>query len=125
MHVHTNLWDYTALVFAELIYDLFPSLAKQKLFGKVRLDMLVFGAMALGALGLVTGAWLDIGWPAMVGLTIHTIGTLLLLAQLVGMAVRERAQRHPGITQMVSAYLWLLVSVVVAPYIVTKASAEK
>lgn len=73
----------------------------------------------------MTGAWLDIGWPAMVGLKIHTIGTLLLLAQLVGMAVRERAQRHPGIAQMVSAYLWLLVSVVVAPYIVTKVSAEK
>jgi cytochrome c oxidase cbb3-type subunit I len=55
VHVHTNLWGYTALVFAGLIFDLFPVLTRQKLFNRLRLDMLVFGSMALGALGLVIG----------------------------------------------------------------------
>ena len=122
VHVHTNLWGYTALIFAGLIYDLFPALTKQTLFGKVRLEMLVFGSMALGALGLVVGPWLDLGWPAVAGLTLHTLGTLVLLAQLVWLVIRERAQRHPGVAHLVSAYLWLLVPVVVAPFIVAKAS---
>jgi cytochrome c oxidase cbb3-type subunit I len=120
--VHTNLWGYTALVFAGLIFDLFPGLAKQKLFARARLDMLVFGAMALGALGLVTGPWLDIGWPAVAGLVLHTLGTLLMLGMVMRMVIRERALRNPGTALLTSAYLWLLVPVVVAPYIVAKAS---
>jgi hypothetical protein len=122
VHVHTNLWGYTALVFAGLIYDLFPALTRQKLFGKVRLDMVVFASMALGALGLVTGPWLDIGWPAVAGLALHTIGTLVLMVQLAQMVIRDRAQRHPGVAHMVSANLWMLVPTIVAPYIVAKAS---
>lgn len=122
VHVHTNLWGYTALIFAGLIFDLFPALTKQRLFGKARLDMLVFGAMTVGALGLVTGPWLDIGWPAVAGLTLHTLGTLLLLGAFVGMVVRDRGLRHPGGAHIVSAYLWILVPTIVAPYIVAKAS---
>jgi hypothetical protein len=38
------------------------------------------------------------------------------------MAVIERKLRQPWLAHMVSAYLWLLVPVVVAPYIVAKAS---
>jgi len=122
VHVHTNLWGYTALIFAGLIFDLFPTLGKQRLFGKARLDMFVFGTMMLGALGLVTGPWLDIGWPAVAGLTLHTIGTLILLIGLIRLVVRERTLRHPGVAHLVTAYLWLLVPVIVAPYIVAKAS---
>ncbi len=122
VHVHTNLWGYTALIFAGLIFDLFPKLTKQRLFGKARLDMLVFGAMALGALGLVTGPWLDIGWPAVYGLTLHTLGTLLLLGAFVLMVIRERRLRHPGAAHIVSSYLWMLIPTLVAPFIVAKAS---
>lgn len=122
VHVHTNLWGYTALIFAGIIFDLFPALTKQRLFGKARLDMLVFGAMALGALGLVTGPWLDIGWPAVVGLTLHTLGTLLLLGAFVRMVVRERGLRNPGGAHIVTSYVWMLVPTIVAPFIVAKAS---
>lgn len=122
VHVHTNLWGYTALIFAGLVYELFPALSKQKLHGHVRLDMLVFGSMAIGALGLVIGPWLDIGWPAVAGLTLHTAGTLLLLAQVMVMVVREKKLRHPGVAHLVSAYLWVMVSAVAAPFIVAKAS---
>lgn len=122
VHVHTNLWGYTALIFAGLIFELFPALTKHRLFGKARLDMLVFGAMALGALGLVTGPWLDIGWPAVAGLTLHTLGTLLLLGAFIRMVVRDRGLRHPGGAHIVTSYLWMLVPTIVAPYIVAKAS---
>lgn len=122
VHVHTNLWGYTALVFAGLIFDLFPGLAKQLIFGKIRVDMAVFGAMAVGALGLVTGPWLDIGWPAVYGLGLHTLGTLLLLGAFIRMVVRERGLRHPGGAHLVSSYLWMLIPTLVAPFIVAKAS---
>jgi cytochrome c oxidase cbb3-type subunit I len=121
VHVHTNLWGYTALVFAGLIFDLFPSLAHQRLFNKARLDMLVFATMALGALGLVIGPWLDTSWPAVAGLVLHTLGTLVLVVQLMRLVIRERQLRHPGVVHLVSAYVWLLVPVVVAPFIVAKA----
>jgi hypothetical protein len=78
--------------------------------------------MALGALGLVTGPWLDIGWPAVAGLTLHTLGTLLLLGAFVRMMVRERGLRHPGGAHIASSYLWMLVPTIVAPFIVAKAS---
>jgi hypothetical protein len=122
VHVHSNLWGYTSLVFAGLIFDLFPALTRQRLFGRLRLDMLVFGSMAIGALGLVIGPWLDINWPAVAGLALHTIGTLVLLVQLLRFLAVEGKLRRPGAVQLVSAYLWLLVPVVVAPYIVAKAS---
>lgn len=122
VHVHSNLWGYTALIFAGLIFDLFPALTKQRLFGKARVDMLIFGAMALGALGLVTGPWLNIGWPAVAGLTLHTLGTLLLLGALIRMVVREPGLSHPGSAQIASSYLWMLVPTIVAPFIVAKAS---
>lgn len=123
VHVHSNLWGYTAMIFAGFIFDLFPALARQKLLGRgPRLEMAVFASMALGALGLVTGPWLNIGWPAVTGLTLHTLGTLVLLAALVRLVLRERSLRSPGGAHLVSAYLWLLVPVVVAPFIVAKAS---
>lgn len=124
VHVHTNLWGFTAIVFAGILYDLFPALTRQRIFGKVRLDMFVLGSMMLGTLGLVTGPWLDIGWPAVSGLVLHTIGTLALLVQLILMVVKERKIRHPGVAHLVSAYLWLLMPVIVAPYIVAKASED-
>ena len=122
VHVHTNLWGYTALIFAGLIFDLFPALTKQRLFGKAQLDMLVFGTMTLGALGLVIGPWLDLGWPAVYGLTLHTIGTLLLLGAFIRMVVRERGLRHSGGAHIVTSYLWMLIPTLVAPFIVAKAS---
>lgn len=122
VHVHTNLWGYTALIFAGLIFDLFPALTKQRMFGKARVDMLIFGAMALGALGLVIGPWLGIGWPAVTGLILHTLGTLLLLGAFVRMVVREPGLRHPGGAHIASSYLWMLVPTIVAPFIVAKAS---
>jgi len=124
VHVHTNLWGFTAIVFAGILYDLFPELTRQKLLGKLRLDMLVFGSMMLGTLGLVTGPWLDIGWPAVVGLVLHTIGTLIQLAQLIRLVVSQRKMRNPGMAHLVSSYLWLLMPVIVAPYIVAKATED-
>lgn len=121
VHVHSNLWGYTAIVFAGFLFELFPQLRQKKILG-INLEMTVFGLMFVGASGLVLGPWLDIGWPAVVGLTMHTVGVLIELGYLVGILVKNKELRHPGYAHIVSSYLWLLVPVIVAPYIVAKAS---
>jgi hypothetical protein len=128
VHVHTNLWGYTSLVFAGLLFDIFPALGRFPLVGKkpgrLRTDLLVFASMALGALGLVLGPWLDWSWSSVAGLSLHTFGTLLLLVQLVRLLAAEGRLRHAAEWHLVSAYAWFLIPVVVAPFIVAKASAR-
>lgn len=121
VHVHTNLWGYTAMIFAGIILELFPQLSREKILG-FRMDMAVFFSMLIGAAGLVIGPWLDINWPAVVGLSLHTVGTVVLIGYLIRMLVRQRELRHPGYAHVVSSYFWLLVAAVVAPFIVAKAS---
>lgn len=121
VHVHSNLWGYTAIVFSGFLFELFPQLRQKKILGK-SMEMIVFLLMFIGASGLVIGPWLDIGWPAVVGLTMHTVGVVVLLGYLIAILVKNKELRHPGYAQIVSSYVWLLVPVIVAPYIVAKAS---
>lgn len=121
VHVHSNLWGYTAIVFSGFLFELFPQLRLKKILGK-SMEMIVFALMFVGASGLVIGPWLDIGWPAVVGLTMHTVGVLILLGYLIAILVKNKELRHPGYAHIVSSYVWLLVPVIVAPYIVAKAS---
>lgn len=121
VHVHSNLWGYTAIIFAGLLFELFPQLRQRKIFGQ-SMEMVAFLSMFIGASGLVIGPWLDIGWPAVVGLILHTVGTLIPLGYLIHLLVQNHELRKPGHAHIISSYVWLLVPVIVAPYIVAKAS---
>lgn len=123
VHVHSNLWGYTAIIFAGLLFELFPQLRQRKIFGK-SMEMLVFGSMFIGASGLVIGPWLDIGWPAVAGIILHTVGILTLLGYLIHLLVQKHELRRPGHAHIISSFIWLLVPVIVAPYIVAKASED-
>ncbi len=121
VHVHSNLWGYTAIVFSGFLFEMFPQLRPKKILGK-SMEIIVFALMFVGASGLVIGPWLDIGWPAVVGLIMHTAGILVLLGYLVALLVKNKEVRHPGYAHIVSSYFWLLMAVIVAPYIVANAS---
>src|SRR5690606_11144274 len=59
VHVHTNLWGFTALLFAGLLVDLYaPISGRQLAWPKSR--PVIFWSMALVALGLVLGPWIGI-----------------------------------------------------------------
>lgn len=117
VHVHANLWGFTALLFAGLLIDLYPQLSGRELAWP-RSVAAIFWAMFLGALGLVVGPWVQVNAITAVGLAIHTVGTLLLLANIVGPLWKRRQAWTPGKAHLISAYVWFLLPVVVAPLIV-------
>lgn len=117
VHVHANLWGFTALLFAGLLIDLYPQLSSRVLAWP-RSVAAVFWGMFLGALGLVVGPWVQVNTITAVGLVVHTAGTLLLLANVVGPLWRHRQAWTAGKAHLISAYVWFLLPIVVAPLIV-------
>ena len=120
VHVHTNLWGFVALVFAGLIVDLYADISKRQLAWPRSVNS-IFWLMTMGALGLVTGPWLSLDIITTLGLILHTIATIWLLANIIKPLAGNRQAWQPGMIHLVSAYVWFLMPVVVAPLIVLNA----
>lgn len=117
VHIHANNWGFLSLVFAGLIVDLAPTLNGQPL-ASVRTINMVFWGMALGALGLVMGPWLGGAlWATVPGLVLHIAATVWLLGLLVRSLARNGELRYVGGWHLVTAYVWILLPVLVAPFI--------
>lgn len=121
VHVHTNLWGFTALILAGLLVDLYPSFAKRPLAWPRTIPW-IYGAMTLGALGLIIGPWLNINWFSLTGLILHTLGSMLLLVIVIKPLLGDRRAWTPGTLHMLTAYVWFFLPVVVAPMIVARAT---
>lgn len=121
VHVHANLWGFASMVFAGLLLAIVPPVTGHPPAWP-RLTPLAFWGMALGAGGLVLGPWLDNNLLAVVGLISHTLATLLLLVELFWPLRRAPRLWSPGLLHLFTSYLWFLIPVVVAPYIVVKAT---
>jgi cytochrome c oxidase cbb3-type subunit I len=121
VHVHTNLWGFTALILAGLLVDLYPSFAQRPLAWP-RAVPWIYWTMALGALGLISGPWLDVSLLTVIGLVLHTLGTILLLAIGIKPLVGDRRAWTPGMLHLVTSYVWFFIPVVVAPLIVARAT---
>jgi hypothetical protein len=118
VHVHSNLWGFGSLVLGGLLLDLKARLAPGNGGRPARWPAVAFGLMVAGSLGLVLGPWLEIRILDAGGVAIHTVGTLVLLAG-VARALRAAGKlRTPGSLHLLSAYLWQLVAVVLAPVVV-------
>lgn len=120
VHVHTNLWGFVSLTFAGLLVDLYPDFAKRPL-AWLRSITPIFWLMSLGALGLVVGPWAALDLITTLGLILHTIATLWLLANIIKPLKGDRRAWTPGMIHLVTAYVWFLMPVVVAPLIVLNA----
>ena len=121
VHVHANLWGFAALVFAGLLIDLSPSLSRQK-FDRPQWTGGIFWLMTLGALGLVLGPWLDIDLLQVVGLVLHTVGSLLLLVGIFWPIRQKWRSWSTGTWHVLIAYVWFFLAVVVAPLVVVQMS---
>jgi len=120
VHVHTNLWGFMSLTFAGLLVDLYPDFARQPLAWP-RAVAPIFWFMSLGALGLVVGPWVAIDWITTIGLTLHAVATIWLLTNIIKPLKGNRQAWTPGMIHLISAYVWFLMPVVVAPLIVLNA----
>ncbi|MEZ4869081.1 MAG: hypothetical protein R3C14_47610 [Caldilineaceae bacterium] len=117
VHIHANNWGFLSLVFAGLIIDMAPQLSGQPLVSAGR-QTIIFWSMTLGALGLVLGPWLGGAlWVTVPGLVLHLTATLWLLGLLVRGLGRADQLRHAGAWHLVTAYVWILLPVLIAPLI--------
>ncbi len=117
VHIHANNWGFLSLVFAGLIIDMIPLLSGQPL-ASVRTINTIFWSMTLGALGLVIGPWLGGAlWVTVPGLVLHIVATVWLLGLLVRGLARAGQLRTAGAWHLVTAYVWILLPVFTAPFI--------
>ncbi len=117
VHIHANNWGFLSLVFAGLIIDMLPMLSGQPL-ASVRTVNLIFWSMTLGALGLVMGPWLGGAlWVTVPGLVLHIVATVWILGLLVRGLARAEQLRVAGAWHLVTAYVWILLPVLIAPFI--------
>jgi len=117
VHIHANNWGFLSLVFAGLIIDMVPLLRGQPL-ATPRTVNIIFWSMMLGALGLVMGPWLGGAlWVTVPGLVLHIAATVWVLGLLVQGLARAGALRTAGGWHLVTAYIWILLPVLVAPLI--------
>ena len=120
VHIHANNWGFLSLVFAGLIVDIIPLLSNKPL-AETRSIQAIYWSMTLGALGLVMGPWLGGLLVVMVpGLLLHIIATVWLIVLLIrGLASAGQLGKASG-WHLVSAYIWILLPVLVAPFVILK-----
>lgn len=121
VHVHTNLWGFTALMLAGLLVDLYPSFADRPLAWPCTVPW-IYWTMTLGAFGLIAGPWLNIDLFTVIGLTLHTFGSILLLVIVIKPLLGDRHAWTPGMLHLFTSYIWFFIPVVVAPLIVARAT---
>ena len=118
VHIHANSWGFASLVFAGLLIDLLPALTGAPLASRRTLSA-IFWAMTLGALGLVLGPWLSGNlYVTVPGLVLH-IGATVWLLTVLAQALRRHGQfAHAGAWHLTLAYVWILLPVLIAPFII-------
>ncbi len=121
VHVHTNLWGFAAIILAGLLVDLYPSFANRPLAWPRSIPW-IYWSMALGALGLISGPWLNVSIFTVVGLILHTLGSILLLVIVIKPLLGDRRAWTPGMLHLLTSYVWFFIPVVVAPLIVASAT---
>ncbi|MCC6458519.1 MAG: hypothetical protein IT328_26460 [Caldilineaceae bacterium] len=118
VHIHANNWGFMSLVFAGLLVDYYAVWAKRPLAWPGSITP-IFWMMTLGALGLVLGPWVKSNWFSVPGVTLHLIATIWLLLNVIKPLLGDRAAwSKPGIWHLLTAYIWILAPVLVAPLII-------
>jgi hypothetical protein len=115
-HVHANVWGFLALVAAGTLLAVIPKLADAKL-RYPKLVPVTFWGVTLGAVGLVAGPWLAINPLTMAGLATYVVGTLALLANLVGTWRAGGEWTDSRFAHVLGAYVWLVFPVPWAPLV--------
>lgn len=121
VHVHTNLWGFAAIILAGLLVDLYPSFANRPLAWPRAIPW-IYWSMTLGAFELIAGPWLNVSMFTVVGLILHTLGSILLLVVVIKPLIGGRTAWTPGVWHLLTSYVWFFLPVVVAPLIVARAT---
>lgn len=115
-HVHANVWGFLALVVAATLLHLVPALAGTELRYPC-LKRVTFWGVTIGAVGLVSGPWLAMHVLTFTGLAIYVIGTIALLANIVGTMRASGCTKDARVGHILGAYVWLVFPVPWAPFV--------
>ncbi|WP_255197862.1 hypothetical protein [Halorarius litoreus] len=115
-HVHANVWGFLGLVAAATLLGVLPALTGTSL-RYPWLQRVTFWGLSLGAVGLVVGPWLAQHVLTFGGLAVYVVGTVALLANVVGTARAGDALRDPRVGHVLGAYLWLAFPIPWAPFV--------
>lgn len=115
-HVHANVWGFLALVVAATLLQLIPVLTGTEL-RYPRLKRIPFWGMTIGTVGLVSGPWLAMHVLTVTGLAIYVIGTIALLANIVGTERASGWTKDARVGHILGAYVWLVFPVPWAPLV--------
>lgn len=120
VHIHANNWGFLSLVFAGLMIDMLPMLSGKPLAGN-GVIRIIYWSMTLGALGLVIGPWLGGLLIVMApGLLLHIVATVTLVVMLIRSLSNAGQLRMAGGWHLASAYIWILLPVAIAPFVILK-----
>ncbi|MEZ4590076.1 MAG: hypothetical protein R3D55_02895 [Chloroflexota bacterium] len=120
VHIHANNWGLMSLVFAGLLIEIYPKVAKRP-FHWPNSPQKIYWMMSLGALGLTLGPWFNSLYFTVPGLVLHIGATGWLLLNVLKPVWGDRAQwAKPGLWHLVTAYAWFLAPVMIAPLIILK-----
>jgi cytochrome c oxidase cbb3-type subunit 1 len=115
-HVHANVWGFLALVAAGALLTSIPHLFGADL-RYPRLRSVTYWGITAGAAGLVAGPWLARHELTMGGLAVYVVGTVALLANVVGTYRAGDRTRTRRLALVLGAYLWLAFPVPWAPLV--------
>jgi cytochrome c oxidase cbb3-type subunit I len=116
VHIHSNGFGFMALVFAGLLVDLYPSIARRPMAWPGS-ERLILWMMTIGAFGLVAGPWVNSRPPMLVGVVVHLAATIWLLLNVIVPLLGNRQAWSPGLLHLTTAYIWFLLPIIVAPLI--------
>ena len=115
-HVHANVWGFLALIVAGALFTLLPALLGVEL-RYPRLVSVTFWGLTIGVVGLIAGPWLAHNEVTVVGLGTYVVGTVALLANVVGTYRSSDRSQPRRIALVLGAYLWLVFPVPWAPLV--------
>jgi cytochrome c oxidase cbb3-type subunit I len=108
VHLHANIWGFTALVFAGLLVEVYPRVTGRSLAWPRSLRP-IFWLMSSGSLLLLIAPWAGANRLTAPGMILLLAATAwLLLNLIVPLRHEPEAWSHPGIWHLLTAYYWVL-----------------
>ncbi len=118
VHLHSNLWGFTSFVFAGLLVDLYPSIAKRS-FAWERSIPIIFTLFLIGDLSLVIVPWLGLTAFTVPALIPHHAATALLLLNILLPLIKQRGGWSAGMIHIVAGYILILAPILAGPFVFT------
>ncbi len=120
VHIHANNWGFLSLVFAGILIDNYPAWTGKPIVPPGARKAILW-MMSFGALGLVLGPWFQSLFFTVPGLLMHITATVwLLLSGVKAAQLSPTIWQKPGIWHLLTAYIWILLPVFIAPLILLK-----